>query len=145
VTPRVHIRLVTSDEDLSACIAIRRTVFIEGQGVPEPDEFDGLDPECTHLIAETASGPVGTVRLRISPEGLAKLERLAVLEEHRGAGIGGLLTRALEREARRLGHAQVVLGAQVRAIAFYEGLGYAAEGPVYDDAGIPHRLMRREI
>ena len=140
----VRVRIVDSDRDLEACIAIRRTVFIEGQEVPEPEEFDGLDPTCTHFIAEQGGEAVGTARLHIAG-GHAKLERLAVLAGAQGRGIGSLLTRALEDEARRLGHHEVLLGAQVQAIAFYERLGYAAEGPVYDDAGIPHRLMRRSI
>ena len=140
----VRVRIVQSGADLDECIAIRRTVFIEGQKVPEPEEFDGLDPSCTHFVALDHGRAVGTARLRIA-SGHAKLERLAVLDEWQGRGIGSRITRALEEEARRLGHSEVLLGAQVQAIAFYERLGYAAEGPVYDDAGIPHRLMRRSI
>ena len=140
----IRIRIVDSDADLQACLAIRRTVFIEGQWVPEPEEFDGLDPSCTHFIAELDGRAAGTARLRIT-DGRAKLERLAVLDACQGRGIGSLLTRSLEDEARRVGHDEVLLGAQVQAVAFYERLGYAAEGPVYDDAGIPHRLMRRRI
>jgi predicted GNAT family N-acyltransferase len=139
------IRRVASDDEMASCIRIRRIVFIEGQRVPEADEFDGLDPACTHFIALEGAEPVGTIRLRVTDEGAAKLERLAVLSGHRGRGIGSLLTGALEREARRLGHAEVLCGAQVQAVPFYEGLGYAAEGPVFDDAGIPHRLMRRKL
>ena len=37
------------------------------------------------------------------------------------------------------------LGAQTHAIGFYEKLGFLAQGPVYDDAGIPHRDMTREL
>ena len=36
----------------------------------------------------------------------------------------------------------VKLGAQVRAIGFYEALGFEAYGPEYLDARIPHRDMR---
>jgi predicted GNAT family N-acyltransferase len=37
------------------------------------------------------------------------------------------------------------LGAQVHALGFYEALGFAAIGPVYDDAGIDHRDMVRDL
>lgn len=37
--------------------------------------------------------------------------------------------------------AEARLGSQTHAIGFYEKLGFAAEGPEYDDAGIPHRDM----
>jgi predicted GNAT family N-acyltransferase len=39
----------------------------------------------------------------------------------------------------------VDLGAQTHAMGFYERLGYQAYGPVFDDAGIPHRSMRRSL
>ena len=35
----------------------------------------------------------------------------------------------------------VKLGAQTHALGFYEKLGFEAQGPVYDDAGIEHRDM----
>jgi predicted GNAT family N-acyltransferase len=31
----------------------------------------------------------------------------------------------------------------VHALAFYAGHGFIAVGPVFDDAGIAHRTMRR--
>ncbi|MEO0503034.1 MAG: GNAT family N-acetyltransferase, partial [Pseudomonadota bacterium] len=37
------------------------------------------------------------------------------------------------------------LGAQTHALSFYEKLGFEAFGPVYDDAGIPHRDMERAL
>ena len=37
----------------------------------------------------------------------------------------------------------VVLGAQVQARGFYERLGFAVDGPEYDEDGIPHVPMRR--
>ena len=39
------------------------------------------------------------------------------------------------------GVAQVTLGAQVTALGFYERLGFVAQGPVFEDAGIDHREM----
>jgi len=32
-----------------------------------------------------------------------------------------------------------------RLAAFYERLGFVAEGAEFDDAGIPHYLMRRRL
>jgi predicted GNAT family N-acyltransferase len=36
-----------------------------------------------------------------------------------------------------------LLHAQTSVVPFYERLGYTAEGPVFDEAGIPHRKMSR--
>jgi ElaA protein len=59
----------------------------------------------------------------------------------RGRGIGAAVMRRAVDELRARGAAKAKLGSQIQAIPFYEGLGFVAEGPVYDDAGAPHRDM----
>jgi predicted GNAT family N-acyltransferase len=51
---------------------------------------------------------------------------------------------ALDHAARQ-GNTVAALDAQVAVIAFYEHLGFVAEGPVFDDAGIVHRRMTRSL
>ncbi|MGH0033578.1 MAG: GNAT family N-acetyltransferase [Myxococcota bacterium] len=130
--------------DFAHCVAIRTQVFVQGQGVSMEEEIDGLDPECVHLLARVDAAPVGTARLR-RKGGDAKAERVAVLEVHQRAGIGSALMRALESEARRMRLPRVILHAQLRAVPFYESLGYVAFGPVFDEAEIPHRKMERRL
>lgn len=144
-----RVRRILGPDDLETALAIRHEVFVVGQGVPQDLEVDGLDPVCTHLLAERrgADGSwraLGTARLRPT-EGYAKAERVAVLEAARGTGLGRLLMVVLEQEARGLGHHEVVLNAQVQVVPFYLGLGYVAEGPEFDEAGIQHRRMRKAI
>jgi predicted GNAT family N-acyltransferase len=43
------------------------------------------------------------------------------------------------------GLAQVHLNAQSSALGFYERLGFRADGPEFDEVGIPHRRMRQRI
>ncbi|MGX1638627.1 GNAT family N-acetyltransferase, partial [Streptomyces albidoflavus] len=52
-------------------------------------------------------------------------------------------TPHLRRRRSRL--RAVDLHAQTHALGFYERLGYQAYGPEFEDAGIPHRAMRREL
>ena len=116
---------------------IRRTVFIEEQSVPEPDEWDGEDEASVHVIARLNRDPVGTGRL--NPAG--KIGRIAVLAGLRGRGIGTLILRRLLDEARRLGFREPYLHAQVQAVPFYEKLGFERKGGAFDEAGIPHVRM----
>ena len=81
----------------------------------------------------------------ITEDGFAKAERVAVLRDRRTSGVGRALMEALEAEAARLGHDSVKLGAQVSALGFYEKLGYTVYGPEFDDAGIPHRMMKKPL
>ena len=132
-------------EDVPTCLAIRHEVFVLGQAVPEDREVDGLDEICTHLLATVGGEPAGTARLRETADGHAKAERVAVLDRFRGRGVGLALMGTLEDEARRRGHDEVILSAQVGVIPFYERQGYVAEGGVYEDAGIDHRDMRKRL
>lgn len=132
-------------DHLPTCLQIRREVFIDEQRVPEADEVDGLDQACEHFMAFLDGRPVGTARLRITDDGHAKAERVAVLKPHRGQGVGHALMTALEARARALGHRELVLSAQVEAIPFYLARGYQAHGPEFMDAGIPHRKMRLHL
>lgn len=135
---------VTITEDVETCIAIRHTVFVVGQQVPKAIEVDGRDPSCTHFLACVGTEAVGTARLRIA-EGTAKAERVAVLEAWRGKRIGAALMETLEQEALRLGHKEVILGAQCAVVPFYERLGYIGYGAIFLDAGIDHRMMKKSL
>lgn len=122
--------------------SVREEVFIQEQGVSVEEEMDQRDPACIHAVAY---GPDGTAAGtgRLLPDG--HIGRMAVRKPHRGKGVGALLLAQLVDEARRRGHLQVELAAQVHAQAFYAAQGFVAEGPVFLDAGIDHVNMRRVL
>ena len=130
-------------DDIAACRQLRRVVFIEEQGVSEADEIDDLDGQALHLLATKSNAPVGTARIIIA-DGTAKIGRVCVLKEHRGTGLGAALIHAA-LDASRGKATRAKLGAQVHALDFYAALGFEAIGPIYDDAGIPHRDMVRDV
>ena len=133
------IRIAVTD-DIATCRALRRAVFIEEQGVSEADELDDLDGVAVHLLAIVDGRPMGSARI-IPGNGYGKIGRVCVLAEARGTGLGAALMREAVQECRRLGLKTARLGAQTHALGFYEALGFEAVGPVFDDAGIPHREM----
>lgn len=141
---RVEVRVALVDwaEAEKAIRAIRQAVFIYEQAVPEELEWDGLDPLCAHVLAWNEIGEaVGTAR--IQAEGT--IGRMAVLKDWRGRGVGFALLRTLLDLAARQGLSQVTLAAQTHAIGFYERAGFYAIGEPFLDAGIPHRLMVRDL
>ena len=125
--------------------AIRRRVFVEEQGVASDEEWDEHDAAgagTLHFVAYDGRRVVGCARLR-AYDGAAKIERVAVLPEQRGLGLGRALMEAAERAAREQGHTRLVLHAQSAVIPFYERLGWRALGPEFQEAGIPHRKMEK--
>ncbi|APX13258.1 GNAT family N-acetyltransferase [Tateyamaria omphalii] len=136
---------IEQTDDLAACHALRRTVFIEEQGVSEAEEVDGRDDEALHVLATVDGTPAGCARILIDGT-TAKIGRVCVLKPARGTGLGAAIIEACLDVARaEQGLTKAKLGAQTHALAFYERLGFAAFGPVYDDAGIPHRDMERPL
>ena len=128
--------------DREAIERIRRAVFIEEQGIPEADEWDAADPASLHVLAGASKcDAVGTGRL----EPTGKLGRVAVLPQYRGSGVGSRIVAHLVNQATVLGFEQVYLHAQASAVVFYERLGFQADGPEFDEVGIPHRRMRQGI
>lgn len=132
---------IAETDDLRIPHALRIAVFIEEQGIPEPEEWDDKDAGAVHLVAWDADVPVGTIRLIRGKPGTGHITRVCVLNSHRGSGLGAaLIEEGLARfEADGLERAE--LSAQSYAQGFYTRLGFEAFGPGYDDAGIPHISM----
>ena len=140
----VSIKIVQTPEEFDQCFGIRTTVFVEEQEVPLELEMDEYDAVAIHFLLRDGETPLATARL-LDKHGLAKIGRVAVLKEARGRGLGLLLMQAVIEEAKRRGFTESVLDAQTYAVPFYARLGYIAEGAEFDDAGIPHFLMRRKL
>jgi ElaA protein len=132
----------TDGAGMAPCFDVRRKVFCEEQGIAEALEWDGLDGDCRHYLLTYDARPVGTARVR--PYGVAtiKIERVAVLKDRRGHGLGARLMAHILARADREGHA-AVLNAQTAVRGFYEKLGFVADGPEFEEAGIPHVHMTR--
>ncbi|NHF73901.1 GNAT family N-acetyltransferase [Paracoccus xiamenensis] len=131
-------------DDLDTCLTLRRTVFIEEQGVPEAEEIDDLDDQAQHLLGWQDGVAVATARIFLN-DGVGKVGRVCVLAQARGTGAGAAIMRGAIDALRAQGAAKVKLSSQCYAIPFYEKLGFLAYGPEYPDAGIPHRDMVLEL
>ena len=138
----LRVELVEWAKTEPAIRAIRETVFIREQAVPEKLERDGLDSLCAHVLAWNDRGEtIGTARMQQN----GTIGRMAVLKDWRGRGVGQALLQTLLDLAAKQGLTRVTLSAQTHAIGFYERAGLRAIGEPFMDAGIPHRKMVREL
>jgi predicted GNAT family N-acyltransferase len=140
VKTTVRVKQVSSRKELEKAFAIRIRVFVREQGVPEEIEMDRDDERAMHLLALSGKHAVGTARVVMRRKS-AKIGRMAVLKSYRQRGVGKkLLRRAIALAHRHNAH-KIYLHAQVPVIGFYETMGLRCAGPVFDEAGIPHRKM----
>lgn len=126
-------------------LSIRKKVFVDEQKVPEDLEIDDLEDKSFHLVVYSNHQAVATARIvEIAPQ-IYKVQRVAVLMDYRSRGVGKKVMQEAEHKIHMLGGTQIVLEAQLHAIPFYTSLGYRAEGEEFEDAGILHRKMTKDI
>ncbi len=142
-----EVRLAQTAKDVQTCLRLRWTVFVEEQGVRPSDELDEHDhADAVHALAVLDGVPCGAGRFIFTEPGVAKIQRMAVIDDVRGRGVGKALLAFLEAQARQRGASRLTLWSQVRARPFYEKAGYAPVGAEFDDGtGIPHQRMDKRI
>lgn len=105
-------------------------------------ELDDKDPTSVHAVAYDEAGKaIATGRLladgRIGPFAAAK-------EWHR-LGVDAVLLDALLAEARKRGHAVVTVTAPLQTAEFYREQGFAADGKIFQEAGVLQQPMRKAL
>ena len=85
----MEIKVAETKELYDLCLDIRMKVFVDEQNVPADVEVDEYEDVCTHFVLlDDAGEAAGTVRYRPLEDGLIKVERMAVLKDHRGKKYG---------------------------------------------------------
>ena len=133
--------------ELERCFAIRHAVFCVERGVSpdiERDGWDILSPDCTHFLIQVGGADIGALRCRYT-DGAAVLQRFCVLKEYRKVGCGRAALAAVEDRCRTAGIRRMELDAKFEVCGFYEKCGYTKTSAPFEEAGIPHVRMVREL
>ena len=137
----IELSITSWAEAQSLVKPLRYQVFVIEQKVPEDMEWDDFDEIAWHAIVTADNQTIGTGRL-IMNDRIAKIGRMAVQSSRRNQGIGKSILNALIQAAKEKGAQECILHAQVHAIAFYAKEDFEPNGPIFDEAGIPHIEMR---
>lgn len=131
-------KFLTSMDDITPVLRVREAVFGPGPA-GQRDAGDGMAVYA--LAFDEAGNPAGSGRLTIEGDRFT-LSRLGVLKEARGKGLGDLIARMLLFRAQELNAAAVYVSARLDAVDFYRRYGLTPMGEVYQENGVPCRLMR---
>ncbi|MCI7768585.1 MAG: GNAT family N-acetyltransferase [Oscillospiraceae bacterium] len=140
----MDIRISQGIESAPEAVMIRETVFMEEQGFE--NEFDSVDEYAFHAVLFLEDNiPAACGRLFSNDGKCFIIGRIAVMKPFRGKGFGENIVMALESKARELGGIETELSAQVRAMGFYQKLGYSPFGEEYLDEYCPHISMKKKL
>jgi len=142
---KLSYKLVASDRELKAAFEVRLQVFVEEQGISEELELDDIDQEALHMVVKDGERVIGTARVLFLTANQAKIERMAILKPFRRRGIGRGIMSFLNEELRNKQVEQVVLHAQYAVVAFYKSCGFEESGLPFQEAGIKHIKMERQL
>ena len=137
-------RRAASREEVDAALDLRRTVFVDEQGVTLAADRDGRDGEAAHLVATDRGRVVATCRLLPSGREV-RLGRMVVAHEMRGGGLGARMLALADRVSAEMGAEEILLHAQVPSRGVYDRAGYRQRGEPFVEQGIEHVTMVKSV
>ena len=138
------IRLNFNDEDFLKIKKIRKTVFTDELGISESKLFDEYDESCDHFIIFDGKNIVGSIRF-VSLGKTIKLERMAILQEHRTKNYGTDCILQLKEFYHALGYTQIFLDSIYSVRNFYKKCGFLEKGEIFQRVGIDHIKMSLDL
>ena len=110
-----------------------------GQKLTAVPEVDGEDPKCHHVIGTLDGRTVATARI-FADESPIIVGRIAVHPDLQRQGIGRQIMKTVHHF---LGDRPAELHAQAHLESWYATLGWERFGVPFDEADIPHVMMKR--
>lgn len=133
-------KIKVSDLDLvEKVFQVRKTVFVEEQGVPPTEEFDSYENISNHFLLRINNDAIGAARWRFIEDKI-KFERFAILTPYRNMGFGNLLLSAVLEDVLPL-KKEIYLHSQLKAVPFYERQGFKKIGEMFSECDIEHFKM----
>jgi YbgC/YbaW family acyl-CoA thioester hydrolase len=125
---------------------LRRDVFVAEQGIATDLVWDNSDASALHAVVCNGLGePVASGRLVQHAPGVGRIGRMVVVKVLRGTHLGRDVLRALLEAAKTRGDQAVMLHAQRSAEDFYTRMGFEQYGEPFEEAGIAHIAMTRNL
>lgn len=75
----------------------------------------------------------------------AKMRQVATAKSFQGQGAGKGLYLFCEAELRKMGVTEIYCHARISAILFYEKMDFKIVSEVFEEVGIPHVKMKKEL
>lgn len=142
----IQIRQVKTTEDIYQQVYdLREAILRQPIGLSLADEDLSQDEKDIILAAFSGDSIIGCLMLQHKDAETIKFRQMAVSEGMQGKGIGYMLMNAGEKLSKEQGYTKIVLHAREVANGFYLKSGYRITSELYEEVGIPHYTMEKNI
>lgn len=138
-------KFVENNQELKGAYEVRRQVFVGEQGISEDLVFisDRAAKEMNMVVMD-GEMVIGTARVQLMANNIAKIERMAVLRTFRHQGIGKGIISFLNEQLKHRQVKYVFLHAQHTVINFYKSCGFNESGSSFYEASRKHIKMEMQ-
>lgn len=132
-------------DDYHEMVSLRDAVLRKPLGLSFTEEY--LQKEISdQLIGAYAENKLyGCCILTPLNKNTVQLRQMAVDSTLQGQGIGRQLIRFAEEKSKNNGFTQLMMHARKEAKGFYEKLGYTVQGTEFEEVGIAHYEMSKQL
>jgi GNAT superfamily N-acetyltransferase len=106
---------------------VRTEGMVKGFNIPVAGEFSGDSCESEYILLYDGHLPVATCRIHPLDETRAKIERVCVLPDYQGRGVGREVIAAAETWLKERGFRNIIITSRDAVAGFYEALGYTPD------------------
>lgn len=125
---------------------LRSEVFVSEQKITLP-EIDNEDFSAIHVFTlnENKDNALATCRIFKEKNGDWYLGRVVVSKDARGMHLGNKMLEEVHHYLKENGVDRLYCHAQMTAKPFYDYLAYQVKGDTFDEGGIEHVLMYKDL
>lgn len=128
-----------------ACVALRYEVLRKPLGLSFTDEELAAESEDILIACVDDDVVLACCALTKIDEEVLRLRQMAVNTKSQGKGIGESIMSFAKKLALDKGYTKITMHARDTALGFYEKMGYRVVGDVFDEVGLPHHIMEKDI
>ena len=138
-------RLVFGSTDHTASIDLRSRILRIPLGLEYSEADLASEHDQWHLAYIEEGKVIGILLMKDVGGGMMKMRQVAIEEVWQGRGIGSMLVKYAEYLADRAGMHTIELHARDVAVPFYLKLHYSIVGEPFEEVGIKHYKMLKNL
>lgn len=131
-------------ETYLVAVRLRDEILVNPAGIVTTPEDVVAERDLIHVAGILDRQVVATCLLFPEERGV-RMKRVAVASHLQGQGIGTRMLDICEAHARSMGASTLSAHARETAVRFYLNAGFATDGEYFDEAGIPHIMVRKRL